>query len=929
MTAWVTETSNFILIALLALYVAAVYLTMWARQFETGLTRMMSVCRYLIHGYGFFVLFLKTFHYGLIPFYLLQLAFFLLADIMQKRIFKYHIEMLYQNMMLLLGIGLLMLTRLSMSHAVKHFVFAVLAFSACTVIPLVLRGIKKLESLRWIYTALGLGLLFVVLIMGSSIFGAKNWLTIHNITFQPSEFVKLLFVLSMAALLVRKTENKYKNLLLVSVVAALHVGMLALSNDFGGALIFFAVYLLMLFVVSADLLFPIAACLAGCAAAVLAYQYSGHIRERVLAWQDPFSCIEKEGYQIAQSLFAIGSGDWFGTGLYDGMPKTIPVVKSDFIFSALAEELGIIFAALILCVYINCIIWMLLLALERKEPFYFAVSTGAAALFGVQLFLNVGGVIKLIPSTGVTLSFISYGGSSLISTIVLFQGIQGMCAIERGRLAEQEAGEEEAETGRKRRARKTKEEKRLLALQKGQQFRMTVVCSGILLLLCITAAYFVGVTGPLARVSYENEYNQRIRARENAMLKGKILSSDGKILAQSIAGEDGTIYRVYPYGEKTAFLTGRNTMGRTGLEASKNQALYKTEADFFESLLQEISGEPAEGNTVVTTIDMGLQTKAYEVLSGYAGAVAVMEVKSGRLLALASTPSYDPNEVEASWEELIKRADAPLYNRVQNGLYPPGSIFKTVTLLAYLLEHEEGDFSCVCEGTARIRNTTVNCYDGKAHGEQTLQEAFANSCNVAFAMMGQEISDAAYQAVEERLGFGQTWMGELSYTADKFRIDTETADAVRVQASFGQGETLMTPYHAVMLTAAIANGGVLQMPYLTEQVLTCDGELVAEFSSPEAKRLMSEEESELLTRYMVAASETKMAEMTAAGITVAGKTGSAEYSETMPAHSWYICFAPAKDPQIAICVLMESVGTGSKYALPAARELLKEYFGVE
>ena len=900
MTAWVTETSNFILIALLALYVTAVYLTMWTRQLETGLTRLMSVCRYLIHGYGFFVLFLKTYHYGLIPFYLLQLAFFLLADIMQKRIFKHHIEMLYQNMMLLLSVGLLMLTRLSMSHAVKHFVFAVLAFSACTVIPLVLRCIKKLESLRFIYTAFGLGLLLVVLITGSSIFGAKNWLTIHNITFQPSEFVKLLFVLSMAALLVRETKNKYKNLLLVSVVAALHVGMLALANDFGGALIFFAVYLLMLFVVSADLLFPIAACLAGSAAAVLAYQYSGHIRERVMAWQDPFSCIEKEGYQIAQSLFAIGSGDWFGTGLYDGMPKTIPVVKSDFIFSALAEELGIIFAALILCVYINCIIWMLFLALERREPFYFAVSTGAAALFGVQLFLNVGGVIKLIPSTGVTLSFISYGGSSLISTIILFQGIQGMCAIER----EKGVG------------------------QRGQQFRMTLVCSGILLLLCITTAYFVGVTGPLARASYENEYNQRIRARENAMLKGKILASDGKILAQSIAGEDGKIYRVYPYGEKTAFLTGRNTMGRTGLEASKNQVLYKTETGFFEGLLQEISGEPAEGNTVVTTIDMGLQMKAYEVLSGYNGAVAVMEVKSGRLLALASTPSYDPNEVEVSWEELMERADAPLYNRVQNGLYPPGSIFKTVTLLAYLSEHGEGDFSCVCEGTARIRNTTVNCYDGKAHGEQTLQEAFANSCNVAFAMMGQEISDAAYQAVEERLGFGQTWMGELSYTADKFRIDGDTPDDVRVQASFGQGETLMTPYHAMMLTAAIANGGVLQMPYLTEQVLTCDGEFAEGFSSPEAIRLMSEEESGLLTRYMVAASETKMSELAAAGITVAGKTGSAEYSETMPAHSWYICFAPAEDPQIAICVLMESVGTGSRYALPAAKSLLKEYFGL-
>jgi len=926
--AWMTEVSNFIWIALLAVYVVSVYLTMWTRQFETGLTRIMAVCRYLLHGYGFFVLFVRTQEYKLLPFYLLQLAFFMMADILQKRIYKNHIEMLYQNMMLLLSVGLLMISRLSLGHAMRHFVFAVLAFAVCTMIPPVLRVIKKLENLRWVYTAIGLGLLLVVLIMGSEVFGAKNWLTIQNVTFQPSEFVKLLFVLSMAALLVRETGKKYKNLLLVSVVAALHVGMLALANDFGGALIFFAVYLLMLFVVSADLLFPIAACAAGCAAAVGAYYYSGHIRERVAAWIDPFACIEKEGYQIAQSLFAVANGDWFGTGIMRGMPKSIPVVKSDFMFSAIAEECGVIFAALLLCVYINCIIWMLMLALERREPFYFAVSTGAAALFGVQVFLNIGGVIKLIPSTGVTLSFVSYGGSALISTMVLFQGIQGMCAIERGKAAKEEETEILGDK-KKKRVRKTKEEKRRLALQKGQQFRMTIVCSGILLLLCVTTAYFVGVTLPYAKQTEESEYNRRISAREESMLKGKIFSSDGKILAQSIAVETGEIFRVYPYGEKTAFVTGRNTMGKTGLEAEYNTALYQTETDVWETLLQKVHGEVPEGNGIVTTIDMSLQSLAYEALNGRRGAVAAMDVKSGKLLTLVSTPAYDPNEVESAWTELLAREDAPLYNRVQNGLYPPGSIFKAVTVLAYLQGHAPEEFTCVCEGTARIQNTTVNCYDGKAHGKQTLKEAFANSCNVAFARMGQEISDEAYQSVTERLGFGIVWDGELSYTADKFVMEAATPDAVRVQAAFGQGETLVTPYHALMLAASVANGGVLKLPYLTERVTDCNGTLLRTFGSPGELRLMSKEESALLTEYMVAASEGKMKELAAAGITVAGKTGSAEYSEDAPAHSWYICFAPADDPQIAVCVLVESAGTGSKFALPVAKEILKAYFGVE
>ena len=370
-------------------------------------------------------------------------------------------------------------------------------------------------------------------------------------------------------------------------------------------------------------------------------------------------------------------------------------------------------------------------------------------------------------------------------------------------------------------------------------------------------------------------------------------------------------------------------MGKTGLEETKNKELYQTEDDFFEQLLKEIREEVPEGNAIVTTVDMTLQNTAYDALNGYTGAAAVMEVKTGRLLALAATPAYDPNEVEASWETLIKREDAPLYNRVQNGLYPPGSIFKTVTVLAYLKEHPADEFFCECEGTARIRNTTVNCYDGKAHGGQTLKEAFANSCNVAFAFMGEKISDAAYREVAEELGFGTTWDGELAYSADQFVVDEQTTDAVRVQAAFGQGETLMTPYHALMLTAAIADGGVLHLPYLTERIETCDGEAVRTFASPGELRLMSEDASALLTEYMIAASEGKMNELAAAGITVAGKTGSAEYAKDMPAHSWYICFAPAEDPQIAVCVLMESAGTGSRHALPAAKKILMEYFGVK
>ena len=902
MTAWILTTSNFILIFLLALYVLAAYATMWTRRWEAGFARFLGVCRYMLHGVGFTVLYLATGEFKILPLYLFQLAFFVLADILQKRIYLRGIPMLYQNMMLLLSIGFVMLTRLSFESAVKQFLMAVPAYCLCSFLPWILKRFPGLMGLGWLYTLLGLALLSVVLAAGSEVFGAKNWLTIRGITFQPSEFVKLTFVLSMASLLIREAKSKYRNLFLVSVVAALHVGLLALSNDFGGALIFFTVYLLMLFVVSADVLFPTAALLSGGMAALLAYRYSGHIKERVMAWQDPFSCIEDEGYQVAQSLFAIGSGDWFGAGLSSGMPKTVPIVKSDFIFAGIAEEFGAVFAALLLCVYINSIIWMMALALERKKPFYFAVTTGAVVLFGVQLFLNVGGVIKLIPSTGVTLSFISYGGSSLFSSVFLFQGIQAM------------RGEEE-----KKPKKKAKEIK-----YTGQQIRMVAVCAMTLLLLCVMTAYFLTVVVGEAKENYYNEYNRRVPVTEETMLKGKILAADGTILARSIRGEDGTVYRLYPHGEETAFVTGQMLMGQSGLEKEYWRELYSVNLPLIKQINLRAAGETAEGNSVVTTIDMRLQREAYKVLSGYAGAIGVMEVKTGRILALVSTPSYNPNELSVQWEELNARTDAPFLNRLTSGLYPPGSTFKLVTTLAYLRQHTEEEFTYSCTGTARFRNTTVHCNNEKAHGKQTLKQAFANSCNTAYAYMSEQITDEDFMAVAKELGFGSAWEGTLTYKPSRFLMTEETSDASRVQAGFGQGETLMTPFHKLLITAAIANDGTLKLPYLVEQVRNCDETVVAQYVSSGERVLMGTEAAALLTDYMVAASEDKMQEFAERGIAVAGKTGSAESSAGT--HSWYVCFAPADDPQIAIVVLMEGAGSGSRYAVPAAKQILNTYF---
>ena len=165
---------------------------------------------------------------------------------------------------------------------------------------------------------------------------------------------------------------------------------------------------------------------AGSAASVVAYYLFNHVRVRVLAWKDPFAVYDNGGYQVAQSLFAIGTGSWFGMGLFQGAPETIPVAVSDFIFSAIAEEMGLIFALCMILVCVSCYVMFLNIAMQLHTMFYKLVALGLGTCYIFQVFLNVGGVTKFIPSTGVTLPLVSYGGSSLLSTIIMFGIIQGL-----------------------------------------------------------------------------------------------------------------------------------------------------------------------------------------------------------------------------------------------------------------------------------------------------------------------------------------------------------------------------------------------------------------------------------------------------------------------------------------------------------------------
>ena len=231
----------------------------------------------------------------------------------------------------------------------------------------------------------------------------------------------------MAASLNRSRE--FKNIVVTTAVAAAHVLILVFSTDLGAALIFFVVYLVMLYVATRQPLYALAGLAAGALASVAGYFLFSHIRVRVEAWQDPIATYTGSGYQVAQSLFAIGTGGWFGTGLFQGQPDTIPVAETDFIFSAITEELGVIFGLCIILVCVSCYVMFLNIAMELRSRFYKYVALGLGTCYIFQVFLQIGGVTKFIPSTGMTLPFVSYGGSSMLSTMIMFGIIQGLYII--------------------------------------------------------------------------------------------------------------------------------------------------------------------------------------------------------------------------------------------------------------------------------------------------------------------------------------------------------------------------------------------------------------------------------------------------------------------------------------------------------------------
>lgn len=430
MTHLLTQTSQYFMILCILIY-ATLCFSVFRKENNKEQRGVFTLQRFLIfflHFDGFLVLYLQFQDIKYLVLYLMEVILFAGIWIIYHFFYKKASEVLLNNMCMLLAIGEVMLARIKYEQAFKQFIILMVATAVSLLIPYILESGSYFRKLKWIYAGVGIGGLAIVMLIGSRSYGALLSISIAGFSLQPSEFVKMTYVFFIASMLYESTN--LRQLIYTSGIAGLHILILVASKDLGTALIFFLAYLIMIYVATRKLIYFLGGLLGCGLAAVVGYRLFSHVQTRVIAWQDPLKYIDDKGYQVCQSLFGIGTGGWFGMGLTQGNPSKIPVVMQDFIFSAISEEFGGIFALCLIMICVSCFFMMMNISMQMKDGFYRLVALGLGVIYATQVFLTLGGVTKFIPSTGVTLPLVSYGGSSLLATMILFGIVQGLYIVQ-------------------------------------------------------------------------------------------------------------------------------------------------------------------------------------------------------------------------------------------------------------------------------------------------------------------------------------------------------------------------------------------------------------------------------------------------------------------------------------------------------------------
>jgi peptidoglycan glycosyltransferase len=453
--------------------------------------------------------------------------------------------------------------------------------------------------------------------------------------------------------------------------------------------------------------------------------------------------------------------------------------------------------------------------------------------------------------------------------------------------------------------------------------RVTALLTLLFALLAVRQLWVMVIEGPSIA---SKPYNPRHAVLDTR--RGRILATDGTPLAQTIGSS-----RAYAFGASLAQTVGYVSAryGTSGIESAYDRAL--TPADTtgdpgaqFDQIVAALQGKTLadRGADVVTTIVPAIQKKLWSELARHArGAGVVLDPRTGAVLAIASVPSYDPNNVDRIFASLTSDANSPLIDRATSGLYPPGSTFKIFTAGAAL---ESGTVTTADTfsdpGYYTVGDFTLHDNEGEATGTQDMIGAFALSSNVDFAQIALKMGTATFYQYLEKWGIGASLDFQLDAETDRVPTEADIVPGELAQMGFGQGALLMTPLSIALLASTIADGGNEPRPYIVRQIVR-DGRVASTTPTGTLASPISADTAADVQKMMIAVVQRGTGTLARLpGVTVAGKTGTATNPHGA-AHAWFVCFAPAEHPRIAIAIVVENAGYGGTVAAPIAREVMR------
>ena len=856
------------------------------------------------------------------------------------------------------GIGITFVTRLQPDASLGQVVFLFLGVALMVGTLAVVKNLEVIKRYKYVLGIAGIILLVLPMFIGTEIYGSKLWIKIGGFQFQPGEVAKVLIVLFLAGYLAENRELlsisnrtvlgiKFPRLRLLYplfIVWGVCLLVVAFERDLGSALLFYTIFLIMLYVATGRVSYVIIGLALLAVGAFGMYQIMSHVQVRVAIWLDPFSDAQNLGYQIVQSLFSLADGGLAGVGIGKGMADIIPVVASDMIFAAIGEEMGLLGGSAVLLLFMLFAVRGLTTAARAKSDLAAFSAAGLTAAISFQAFTIVGGVTKLIPLTGVTLPFMSQGGSSLLASFVIVALLLRAGDEATGRSTEiANTSTDLATAGYRTTVRGSHMRRPALDTPESGLLGRVALANRLTRTVFLFTALFAVLIGNITyiQVIKASEYqdmpsNNHTINKARFIKRGSIITADGLTLAESVQQADGTYARSYPNGNLAAHVVGYYSQqyGTMGIENTQNDTLTGSkDYSSWQNALNSLAGISEPGNSVQLTIDSRIQRAAEQALAGRVGAIVALDPRSGAVLAWASAPTFDNTNIQAAIEAANASggADTSMYDRATLALYTPGSTFKVLTLASAL---ENGlatlDTTYDSPGRMEIGGADVVSIGERGHGKISLAKAFALSSNTVFGQVADGLGAEKLVATARAFGYGQQLGLDFTTAASVMPNPEEMTEWELAWAGagqpVGQGHTpgpQATVMQNALMAATIANNGIAMNPYVVSQILAPDGTVLKTTRGHSLGQAVGSGTAEQVKQAMLDVVQNGTGSAAAiAGVKVAGKTGTAE-TNNANANSTFVGFAPYDTPTVAIAVVIEQNAKGEESAAAVGGQVLR------